>query len=223
MSLSGRIQVLVRHRDPISQAGLQSVFSSFPDLELVANALPASRGEMQPADQKRGTADVVVADYDQAMALAAEAERQGQKNPARGLIVITGSDREVDIRQAMGRQIRGYLLAGCALDELASAVREVHRGGRYLSAGVAQRLAESLGAEPLTTRESEVLQRLVGGLGNKEIARKLDIGVGTVKSHLKTIFAKLGVQSRTQAIAAADRRGLLGAEKTWPDLASAGA
>ena len=61
----------------------------------------------------------------------------------------------------------------------------------------------------MTARESEVLRLVVEGVGNKSIARRLTIAVGTVKSHLKAIFGKLSVESRTQAIAVAERRGLL--------------
>ena len=207
MSPSSRIQVLVRHRDPISRAGLQSAFSACPDFELVDGDLPDHADVRSPEADTR--ADIVVADYEEAMDIAARTHGATCGGSSQGLIVVTASDREVDIRQAMEKRIRGYLLLGCELEELAAAVREVYRGGRYLSAPVAQRLAESMGAEPLTPRESEVLLRLVSGMGNKDIARKLDIGVGTVKSHLKTIFAKLGVASRTQAVAATERRGLL--------------
>ena len=63
--------------------------------------------------------------------------------------------------------------------------------------------------ESLTNREAEVLQLVADGLCNKVIAARLDIAVGTVKSHLKGVFEKLGVQSRTQAILAAERRGIL--------------
>ena len=75
---------------------------------------------------------------------------------------------------------------------------------------MAQRLGDSLSGEALTSREEEVLRLVVDGLCNKSIARCLDISVGTVKSHLKGIFDKLNVKSRTQALCAAERRGLLG-------------
>ena len=74
---------------------------------------------------------------------------------------------------------------------------------------MAGRLAESLALEPLTGREEEVLELVVQGLCNKAIGKRLGIAVGTVKSHLKSAFDKLDVESRTQAVAAVERRGLL--------------
>ena len=105
--------------------------------------------------------------------------------------------------------MRGYLLVGCSLDDLAAGVRAVHRGARHLSPQVAARLAESISIEPLTAREEEVLRLVVEGLCNKAIGRRLGIAVGTVKSHLKSTFDKLNVESRTQAVAVVERRGLL--------------
>ena len=125
------------------------------------------------------------------------------------VVILAGIDREWEIRSALSRGVRGYLLVGCALDELADGVRAVHRGARHLSPRVAARLAESMSVEPLTAREEEVLRLVVEGMCNKAIGRRLGIAVGTVKSHLKSTFDKLDVQSRTQAVAAVERRGLL--------------
>lgn len=122
---------------------------------------------------------------------------------------FVGIDREWEIRRALEHGVRGYLLVGCALDELAVGVRAVHRGARHLSTEVAARLAESVALEPLTAREEQVLRLVAEGLCNKAIGRKLGIAVGTVKSHLKSAFDKLDVESRTQAVAAVERRGLL--------------
>jgi DNA-binding NarL/FixJ family response regulator len=125
------------------------------------------------------------------------------------VLVIAGIDREWEIRSALERGVRGYLLVGCSLEELMEGVRVVHRGARYLSPQVATRLAESISLEPLTSREEEVLRLVVEGLCNKAVGRRLGIAVGTVKSHLKSTFDKLKVESRTQAIAVVERRGLL--------------
>jgi DNA-binding NarL/FixJ family response regulator len=85
----------------------------------------------------------------------------------------------------------------------------VHAGARYYCPQSAARLAESLTVEELTSREEEVLRLVVNGLCNKDVSRRLGIALGTVKSHLKSTFDKLNVQSRTQAVAAAERRGML--------------
>ncbi len=205
MSFDDRIKVRVLHADPIAQAGLSAACSRYPDLEVqdALNPSGGARPSLRPALDH--CAEVVVADYLNGVALAT---RYAQ-DPAASLkvVVIAGIDREWEIRNALERGVRGYLLVGCALDELAAGVRAVHRGARHLSPQVAARLAESVSREPLTAREEEVLRLVVEGLSNKAIAIRLGIAVGTVKSHLKVIFAKLHVQSRTQAVAIVERRG----------------
>lgn len=195
MSPDDRIKVLVVHADPVAQAGLSAAFSRYPDIEV------------QDASGSQCCADVVVADYANGVTLASRAARDPAKSPK--VVVVTAIDREWEIRSALELGVRGYLLAGCALDALADGVRAVHRGSRHLSPQVAARLAESVTCEALTTREEEVLRLLVEGLSNKVIANRLGMAVNTVKSHLKSTFDKLSVQSRTQAVAVVEERGLL--------------
>jgi DNA-binding NarL/FixJ family response regulator len=209
MSFADRIRVLVLHGDPVAQAGLSVAFSSYPDFE-VQNVPGQWGGEPVTARaQLRCSGDVVVADYAKGVALAGEVARQGNAAARPKVVVVAGIDREWEIRSALERGVRGYLLVGCSLDDLAAGVRAVHRGARHLSPQVAARLAESIAIEPLTAREEEVLRLVVEGLCNKAIGRRLGIAVGTVKSHLKSTFDKLNVESRTQAVAVVERRGLL--------------
>lgn len=204
-----RIRVLVVHGDPVARAGLSVAFGKYSDLE-VQDTIEAT-GSPSPWVPMglRCPVDVVVADYANGLQLAVQTSREGATASPR-IVVVAGTDREWEIRGALERGVRGYLLAGCALDDLADGVRAVHRGARHLSPQVAARLAESVAVESLTGREEEVLQLVVDGLCNKAIANRLQIAVGTVKSHLKSTFDKLNVQSRTQAVAAVERRGLLG-------------
>jgi DNA-binding NarL/FixJ family response regulator len=204
-----RIRVRVVHNDPVAEAGLSAAFSRYPDLEV--EAVAEGFGETKHALRSPGrrTADVVVADYSHGMELALQATRESGAEGSPKIVILAGVDREWEIRSALARGVRGYLVVGCALDELADGVRAVHRGARHLSPRVAARLAESMAVEPLTAREEEVLRLVVEGMCNKAIGRQLGIAVGTVKSHLKSTFDKLDVQSRTQAVAAVERRGLL--------------
>lgn len=209
MSFANRIRVFVIHGDPVARAGLSVAFGRYSDLE-IQNAMDANdRSPSQAASQQLRSIDVVVADYSNGVALATQAARQGNSMPSPKILVVAGIDREWEIRSALERGVRGYLLVGCAWDELAEGVRAVYRGARHLSPQVAARLAESISLEPLTAREEEVLRLVVEGLCNKAIGRRLGIAVGTVKSHLKSTFDKLNVESRTQAVAAVERRGLL--------------
>jgi DNA-binding NarL/FixJ family response regulator len=209
MSHSNRIRILVLHADPFARAGLSATFAKYPDLEVLGRDDDVQLSPATPRQLAARSVNVVVADYTHGVELATQISRHiGSEEPAR-ILVIASVDREWEIRDALARGVRGYVLFGCPLDELAAGVRAVHRGHRHLSPRVAQRLAESLSGEPLTCREEEVLRLVVDGMGNKAIARRLNIAVGTVKSHLKGIFDKLNVESRTQAICATERRGLL--------------
>lgn len=199
MPLSERIRVLVLHHDPLAEAGLSVAFNNRPDFEV----------QRDSESRQTYAADVVIADYSQGLSLARQIARRGSTLRGPKVVVVAGIDREWEIRSALELGVRGYLLVGCTLDELVEGVRLVHRGARLLSPQAAARLAESVAGEPLTPREEEVLRLVVEGLCNKAIARQLGIAVGTVKSHLKSTFDKLNVESRTHAIAVAERRGLL--------------
>jgi DNA-binding NarL/FixJ family response regulator len=198
VSLSKPIRIRVLHRDPVAEAGLSVAFNNRSDFEVHA-----------ARDERASAVDVVVADYSQGVGCAAEFTGRGAFSRVPKVVVVAGIDREWEIRCALELGVRGYLLIGCSLQQLLEGVRAVHRGTRYLSPQVAARLAESISLEALTSREEEVLRLVVEGLCNKAIGRQLGIAVGTVKSHLKSTFDKLNVESRTQAVAVVERRGLL--------------
>ena len=205
MQLLDRIRILIVHDDPIVEAGLSSGLRRYADFDArerdSTHKVQAIRAPSPP--------DVVVADYEHGVCLAADARCSPVHDKGPRVVIVGGVDREWEIKSALGCGVRGYMLVGCSIDELAHAVRTVYRGMRCFSPCVTERLAESLSLEALTTREEDVLCLVAEGLGNKAISRRLEIAVGTVKSHLKAAFEKLDVRSRTQAVAAVERRGLL--------------
>ena len=203
------IRILILHDDPLTRAGLAAALGSFADFE-VQNS-PHRQLAVSPADILRQcSVDVVAADYRNGVALAGFIARQGNPPACPKVLIISGIDREWEIRNALESGVRGYLAIGCAVDELAAAVFAARRGAFHLSAPIASRLADSIACEALTSREQQVLRLVMEGLCNKAIGRQLGIALGTVKSHLKSTFGKLHVESRTQAIVAVERRGLLG-------------
>ena len=129
--------------------------------------------------------------------------------PDARVLMLTTYDGDSDIHGALTAGASGYLLKDVEAEELVLAIREVHRGGRYLPADVAQRLAERSGTPQLTPREIEVLELLAKGLSNKEIARVLDFTEFTAKAHVRNILDKLGVEDRTGAVTEALQRGIL--------------
>jgi DNA-binding NarL/FixJ family response regulator len=130
-------------------------------------------------------------------------------HPDACILVLTTFDTDDDIERALRAGARGYLLKDAAVDELAQAIRDVYAGRTRVAPSVAAKLADRMTQVQLTMRELTVLRLLVEGKTNKEIGAALNIAESTVKVHLTHLFDKLGVGSRTEAIAAASRRGLV--------------
>jgi two-component system NarL family response regulator len=125
------------------------------------------------------------------------------------IVVLTTYDGDEDIYRAIKAGAKAYLLKDTARDALVDTVRRVHAGETYLPPQLAAKLAERVSGEALSPREIDVLQRMAVGKSNKEIGAELFISEGTVKTHIKSIFSKLDVVSRTEAVAVATRRGLI--------------
>jgi two-component system NarL family response regulator len=104
---------------------------------------------------------------------------------------------------------KAYLLKGMEVEELLAAIRTVHTGRASVSSSIAEKLAQRVGSQDLTAREVEVLERIVAGRANKEIANDLNISEATVKSHVNSLLGKLGVDDRTHAAVVALRRGIV--------------
>jgi two-component system NarL family response regulator len=125
------------------------------------------------------------------------------------IIVLTTYDGDEDIYRAIKAGAKGYLLKDTAREAIMECIRRVHAGETCVAPALASKLAERVSGEALSERELEVLRRLAAGKSNKEIGTELFISEGTVKTHVRSIFSKLGVVSRTEAVATATRRGLI--------------
>lgn len=195
-----RLRILVCFDSPVLQAGMMATLSRHADLDCRDDGASIHREGFMP--------EVIVADHARAIAWARTVASMASGTRPR-ILIVTDSEREIDIRAALSGGAHGYLMVNDPPDHLVRAIRSVQSGKRTLSPQVASRLAVNMAQEPLTQREQAVLGLVVDGLCNKSIARCLNITAGTVKSHLRSTFSKLGVSSRTQAIAMAHRRGLL--------------
>jgi len=197
-----RIKVLVAHCDPLISAGLAVSLRERDDFE----ALVCSP-TLTPSQATRAlvsSADLVIADYDSGLALLAS-EIAGSHR----IIILTHSDSEAQISHALRQGACGYLLLGCSLQELIDGLRSVHIGGITLGALAVRRIGDWMKQPTLTRREADVLRQMMRGLSNKSIAANLTVRVGTVKTHIKAIFNKLEALNRTEAVAIAQRRGIL--------------
>lgn len=198
--MSSQIHVAVVHDNFLTRAGLTATFAACADMAV--RAIDADDAELLDFD-------VAVADLRSGLALLDELRRRRVHSRSPRVAIVASSDLEWQIRQAVEGGAGAYMLLGATGEELVGAVRSAHQGGCHLSPSIAAKLAQSLTAEPLTPREEEVLALVTEGLCNKLVAKRLDIGVGTVKTHLRAAFDKLQVRSRAQAVVMAKRRGIL--------------
>jgi len=125
------------------------------------------------------------------------------------IIVLTTFDGDEDIYRAIQAGARGYLLKDVPRDALIDCIRRVHAGETCFPVYLANKLVERVRGETVSEREVDVLKLMAQGKSNKEIGSALFISGGTVKSHVKNIFAKLNVNSRAEAVANAAHRGLI--------------
>lgn len=204
------IRLLLADDHPVVRAGLRAVLDTEPDFTVVGEAATAERAvELAAA----GEVDVVLMDlqFGEGMhgseATAAITARSGGPR----VLVLTTYDTDADILAAVEAGASGYLLKDAPPEELAAAVRTAAAGQSALAPAVAHRLMDRMRtpAEALTKRELEVLQLVGEGLSNQQISKALFLSQATVKSHLVHIFAKLGVDSRTAAVATATSRRLI--------------
>jgi DNA-binding NarL/FixJ family response regulator len=219
MTQSSKIKILIAHGDPLVAAGLVASLQKQPDFEAYvrpAPNLPSATANDLPRP------DVVVADYDSGMQLIASAGAKGHR-----VVILTHGDGEAQIRGALEQGARGYVLLGCSLRDLFDGLRSVHAGGLAIGPLVAGRVAEWMTHRTLTRREGDILRQLMLGQSNKHIAIALNLAIGTVKTHVKSILDKLDATSRTQAAAIAQRRGILQEEREYsppaPHVARIGA
>jgi DNA-binding NarL/FixJ family response regulator len=125
------------------------------------------------------------------------------------IIMLSVRKGDQDIQRALRAGARSYLFKDMLGDRLVDTIRQVHAGAKPVMPEAAQILADHLLDPPLTARELDVLQLLGGGLSNKEIAQQLGVSVYTVQGHVKSIFTKLKVTDRSEAVITAIRRGII--------------
>ena len=201
------IRVLVVDDHVLWRQGIAGSLASEADIALVAEA---ANGAEAVETFARVRPDVTLMDLQMPVLSGIEAiQRIRSGAPQARIIVLTTYPGDVQAVKALKAGASGYLLKSSLIDELLRAIRAVHGGRRYIPADVAQEIALHAAEEPLSAREVDILALVAAGKANKVVAHELSVSEQTVKAHLRTIFQKLGVNDRTQAVTTALRRGII--------------
>jgi DNA-binding NarL/FixJ family response regulator len=201
-----RIRVLVIDDHPITRIGIAAIIEATPDMTVVAQA---GSGEEAVELYEEHLPDITLMDLRLPGMSGVEAIRtvMARHRTAR-FVVLTTYEGDEDIHQALQAGARSYIIKGMPHEALVSALRRVHAGGQFLPPPVSRALYARIPNSDLSAREREVLNLIVRGQSNKEIATELGITESTVKCHVSVILMRLNVSDRTQAVVTALRRGL---------------
>ena len=205
--MSDKIRIIVIDDQAVVRQGFVSLINTVADMEVIAQGI---NGQQALELYREHQPDITLMDLRMPVMSGVDAiAKIRHEFPDARIIVLTTYDGDEDIYRALQAGAQGYLLKDMFFEELEDAIRKVHAGARRLPPVVAERLAERMNASELTARELEVLQEIVKGKTNKEIASALRISEATVKSHINNILGKLGVTDRTQAATRALQRGIV--------------
>jgi DNA-binding NarL/FixJ family response regulator len=205
--VSEPIRILVAEDHLVARVGVSTIVNMQPDMTIVAEA---SNGQQAVELYRKHQPDVTLLDLRMpGMGGVEAAQAIRAEFPNARMIALTTYGGDEDIRRALNAGVHAYLTKDVLHDELLKAIRAVHAGQTYLPAGVAAALAAQMPRPDLSAREVQVLELIVRGLANKQIAYALSIAEHTVKNHVKNILSKLAVQDRTQAATAAIQRGII--------------
>ena len=201
------IRVLVVEDHNVVRQGLVALLNLVEGIQVVGEA---ADGEEAVVQFRSHHPDVTLIDLRLPKLSGVEViQRVRSETPQARFVVLTTYDGDEDIYRALKGGAKAYLLKGMTSEELITTIRAVHEGRSHIPAAIAERLAERMGTEDLTPREFQVLEQIVAGKINKDIATELAITEATVKTHINTLLGKLGVEDRTQAATAAIRRGIV--------------
>ena len=204
------LRLIVVDDHPIVRAGMRSLFPLDGPVEVVGEA---ATGEEALTLARHVRPDVVLCDLRLGDGIdgVETTRRLRALDPAPAVVILTTFDRDVEILRAVEAGAAGYLLKDARSEEITSAIRRAAAGEIVLSPELTARMVQVMRAPRvrLTDREIGVLGLLETGASNREIAKTLFVTEATVKTHLVHLFDKLGVDSRSRAVAVARESGLL--------------
>ena len=201
------IRVLIVDDHAILRMGLASLLASKCEIEVVGDASDGPSGIRKALKLKP---DVVIMDLMMPGMDGIEATKELlAKAPESKILILTTFGTSNGINNALEAGAMGAVMKNCDFSELADAIHAVASGRRYVAADVERILVADPPVAALSPRQTEILQSIVRGLSNPDIAKQLGISVDMVKEHVESLFQKIGAANRTEAVAIAFRKHLL--------------
>ncbi|HWF19643.1 MAG TPA: response regulator transcription factor [Verrucomicrobiae bacterium] len=205
--VSKKIEIMVVDDHFVVRVGLRGSIDLESDMAVMWEA---STGEQAVSMYRQNQPDLVLMDLNLPLASGIDATKAiCNEFPDAAIIILSTHEGEEDIYQSFHAGAKGYIVKTAAREELINAIRVAAAGDRYIPAAIGARLAERMTHPDLTSREMEVLELIVAGKSNKEIASELSITEVTVKLHVGHLLTKLRVHDRTQAATTALQRGII--------------
>jgi two-component system, NarL family, response regulator len=206
-TMVSKIRVLIADDHLIFRMGLRSLLSGESNIDLVGEATSGSQ-TIERFEQLRP--DVLLLDLrmpDGGGMSALSAIRRACRDAR--VLVLSSYGNEEEVYQALHAGAAGYVLKDAGREELLAAIQQVHAGQKWIQSSIQTLVSQRANRPELTPRELEVLKLLVTGLTNREIAAVLGNSENTVRNHTISIFAKLYVSDRAEAVGAALQRGII--------------
>ena len=207
--LEPTIRIMMVDDHPLFRVGVAAVLATQPDMEVVVECEDAEDAIRQ---FRKFQPDVTLMDLQLPGRSGIDAIRNIRSEfPSARIIVLTTFQGDMQAARALKAGAAGYLLKSTLRKDLLVAIRQVSKGHRYVPTEVARVVADSAADNALTVRELQVLSQVASGCSNRRIAMNMGISHETVKSHIKSIMAKVEAKDRTEAVVIAMRRGYIDA------------
>ena len=201
------IRILLIENQTLVKIGIRTVLSAKADFELVGEADSGAEG-LALFKELRPDVTILSLRLPDSCAIDTLTDYFAIEKHAK-ILVLADTAGDAEISKALKKGAAGYICKDISPDELVKAIRVAGSGKKYIPNDIAEILSENLFQEELTATETRILQQIVAGKSNKEIAYDFNISENTVKTHVKNVFEKLGVSDRTSAATLAIKRGLV--------------
>ncbi len=204
---SAVIRLLLVENQTLARIGIKTILSGQNDIQIVGEAETGAEG-LDMFRKLKPDVTILSLRLPDSCAIDVLEDYFGENGRAK-ILILAEHAGDAEISRSLKKGASGYVCKDVSENELIKAIRAVNAGGKYIPADIAGILSENFGQEELTPAERKILQMIVGGNSNKEIAYELNVSENTIKTHVKNVFEKLGVSDRTSAATLAIKRGLV--------------